>query len=130
MKCTVPDCQEEATVQIGEVTNRALGQQQNLCEYHAGTQMPFCERGGFRTSPGIGVLGGVNRFELEFIVFWNKHEAAALSLRDISGSKRFVLPVGRYEAWSIIGALQRTVASRPFTFAAFGKIVESLGGKV
>lgn len=129
MKCMIETCQEESVIHILGIQNRRLLPQRDVCELHAGAQLPFCESGG-KTSLGTGLQGGLSRYEPHFIVFFDKCEGDGLYLWEVGGSKRFSIPIARYEAWSILRALQGTELSRPFTFAAFSLIMKSLGGKL
>jgi len=130
MKCTGPDCPEEPVVHIVEIRNRQFVPQVDLCETHAASHLPFSETGGGKTSLGTGLSDQVNRFELRFVVFFDNSEGDGVYLWEVAGTKRFSIPVRRYEAWSILQALQKTIATRPLTFTAFSMTIHSLGGKL
>ena len=130
MKCMVPDCPEIAVIHIVELVNRRQRFQADLCENHAGAQKPFCEPGGGMTFIGESLSGGANRYELRFVVIFDKREGDGLYLRKIGGSNQFATAVGKYEAMAILTTLKTTVQIRPMTFTAFAKIIESLGGKL
>jgi bifunctional DNase/RNase len=131
MKCSVADCYEDATVHIIEVRDRMLVSEKHVCEEHKWTNRPFSDPGSGITSLGSGVQGRNNRFELVFVVFFDRRQADSLFLQEVSGIKRFSIPVCRNQALSIMQALQRSGEfSRPFTFTAFALVVESLGGKL
>jgi bifunctional DNase/RNase len=68
---------------------------------------------------------------LSFVVFFDEREADSLFLQEVSGIKRFAIPVYRHQVCTIMEAMQGTGnEGRPFTFAAFAMILESLGTRI
>jgi hypothetical protein len=130
MKCMVPDCSANPVIHIVELHNRLHGSQKDLCENHASTQAPFCEPGGGKTFVGHALSDGANRYEMRFVVVFDKLQADGLYLRQVGGSNQFAISVGKYEAMSILAAIKRKVQSRPITHTAFAEIIKSLGGKL
>jgi len=135
MQCMTEGCDKEAVIFIVEIRDHKNLPQKPLCERHAVDHLPFCEPNGGRLSVGTGLCGGLNRFELRFVVFFSEHFFSAtigegLYFREVSGSKRFCLTVTRDAARSILLTLERGVGPRLFTFPAFAKVLENLGVKL
>lgn len=131
MKCRLPDCCEAATVHILSVTDRRLAGDRHVCEDHKWNERPFCEPGRGVTGLGSGVTGGVNAFDLCYVVLFDTRQADGLLFREVSGAKQFGIPVVRHQALALLEALQKTGDySRPFTFAAFGMILQRAGLRV
>jgi bifunctional DNase/RNase len=131
VKCNTPDCSEDATVHILEVKDRRLLDQKDVCEEHKWKERPFCDPGSGITSSGPAVTGGISPFDLCFVAFFDRREADSLFLHEVSGKKRFSIPVYRHQAYAIMEALQKTGEySRPFTFTAFATILQSVGIQV
>ena len=130
MKCMTTDCQDDAVIYVVEIWDRRILPQKPLCERHAGTHMPFCDPSGGKISVGTGLSGGPSRCEVRFVVFFDTQFADGLYLQEVGGSKRFSITVPRDSARSILLTVEKGQGPRVFTFPAFGKIIDSLGGKV
>jgi len=135
MKCMTEDCDKEAVIFIVEVRDHKNLPQKPLCERHAVDHLPFCEASGGRISVGTGLSGGLERFELRFVVFFgepffSKTMGEGLYFREVNGSKRFCTTVTRDAARSILLTLEKGIGPRLFTFPAFAKVLESLDVKL
>jgi len=129
-KCVSPDCNQHAVIHVMEVNKRTIAREYHLCEQHADDYEPFNTVGEQKDLATAALTGGVAPFDIRFIVLFDKHEGQGVYLREISGSRRFNLPVGIFEATSIVSALKRVAIPRPLTHAAIALTIDALGGKL
>src|SRR5258708_2763973 len=129
-QCMAPDCKLDAVIHVIEVNNRVITRRYHLCEHHSSDYQPFRAVGDWKENCGPSLAEGMSRFDFKFIVLFDKHEGQGIYLQEVLGSRTFSIPVGIYEATSIISALHNLPAPRPLTHSAIALIIAGLGGKL
>jgi bifunctional DNase/RNase len=129
MKCEWQTCGDEADSHIIEIRNRKIASQKSYCGTHCARQRPFCDPGGGVTTLGAGLTGGVNRFEMEFITYFDHFAADGVYLREISGSKVFSMAVARDDSSGLGQSLQERTykPARPLVYGTFALVTQALG---
>jgi bifunctional DNase/RNase len=131
MKCTAPNCSENAIIYITEVKNRSYVRDDYLCEHHAQSHVPF--RDWYHQQPNLLPRGpgSYRRFEIEFIVFFGKHAwSGGLYLSEVGGISKVAIGCGYLEATAIRQAAKKEPMHRPWTFPAMAMIMRALGGEL
>jgi bifunctional DNase/RNase len=65
---------------------------------------------------------------LAAIVFKHENSTAQVYLREVGGSRVFVVIVGQFEASTLYGAVKHVAVARPVTHAVMVSIIELLSG--
>ncbi len=131
MKCSNEECYDHATVHIVEVRGQKLTGRTSMCEKHKWAVSPFADPGSGITSLGICAPAGSHRFDVNYVVFFDRHQADGLFLHEVGGVRRFSIPVLRHQANLIVEAIQRTGDhGRPFTFTGIAMMLHAVGAVV
>jgi bifunctional DNase/RNase len=131
MKCTAPNCSENAAIYITEVKNGSYVRQDNLCEHHAQSHEPFPDWGNQQSTLLPRSLGSHRCFKIRFIVYCERPPySGGLYLSEVAGTRKFAIGCGYFEATAIFQAVKAEPMPRPWTFPAMALIMRALGGEL
>jgi bifunctional DNase/RNase len=129
MKCTGPNCSDDAVIHILQVKDNSYVREDSLCEYHAQSHLPFPDWGKNQANLIPYGVSTHRRFEIEFVVIFEKHGCCGgLYLSEVAGMRKLAIGCGYFEATAIFRVVRKQPMPRPWTFPAMAMIMRALGG--